>query len=215
MMLHLLLKNITQSYDGKTVLQDCSFAFSRRGVYVLRGPNGSGKSTLLRIAALIEPPERGEVCYFSGDEALPNDIPLRRRVTLVLPKIGLFNTTVFENIVYGLKIRGIPKKERAEQAHAYLKSYGLLHKKNQNALTLSSGESQMLGMARAMVTKPDVLFLDEPTASVDERNGEKIEEIILDMKREGNPMVIMTTHDAGQAERLADYQLGLQEGIIL
>lgn len=178
----------------------------------MTGPNGCGKSTFLRMAALIEKPDSGTVSFFSGDKVLVNDISLRRRITLVLPKVGLFNTTVYGNMAYGLKIRGIQNKDIEEKVEGYLKSFGLLHKKNQKALTLSSGESQRLGIARAMVTEPDFIFLDEPTASVDHKNSEIIEEIILNMKRQGHPTVIMTTHDAGQAERLADYLIRMHDG---
>lgn len=210
--LRLAITNISKSYDSEPVLNNCSFSFAKKGVYILKGPNGCGKSTFLRIASLIEKPDSGAVIYFSGAEVLANDISLRRRITLVLPKVGLFNTTVYSNMAYGLKIRGMQKRDIEEKVNAYLKSFGLLHKKNQKALTLSSGESQRLGIARAMVTEPDFLFLDEPTASVDHKNSEIIEEIIMKMKRQGHPIVIMTTHDAGQAERLADYLILMNEG---
>ena len=210
--LRLAITHISKSYDSEPVLNDCSFNFAKKGVYILTGPNGCGKSTFLRMAALIEKPDSGTVSFFSGDEVLVNDISLRRRITLVLPKVGLFNTTVYGNMAYGLKIRGMQNRDIEEKAEGYLKSFGLLHKKNQKALTLSSGESQRLGIARAMVTEPDFIFLDEPTASVDHKNSEIIEEIILNMKRQGHPTVIMTTHDAGQAERLADYLIRMHEG---
>ena len=210
--LKLAITHISKGYDSKPVLNNCSFTFAKKGVYILTGPNGSGKSTFLRIAALIEEPDSGRVSYFSGDEVLANDIALRRRITLVLPKVGLFNTTVYSNMAYGLKIRGMQNRDIEEKVNGHLKSFGLLHKKNQKALTLSSGESQRLGIARAMVTEPDLIFLDEPTASVDHKNSEIIEEIILKMKKQGHPTVIMTTHDAAQAERLADFLIHMHEG---
>ncbi len=185
------------------------------GMVAIVGPSGSGKSTLLRICALIESPDNGEVIYSSGDNIISKDIGLRRRITLVLPGIGLFNTTVFNNAAYGLKIRGAKSKEAEEKVNDALKFVGLIHKKNHNALTLSSGETQRLGIARAMAIEPEMLFLDEPTASIDNENTEIVEDIILNMKKEGKSKIIIATHDMLQAERLADCRLLMDEGKII
>lgn len=215
MSLRLNISDAWKSYNGKPVLNACSFSFDRNGVYVLTGSNGSGKSTLLRICALIESPDKGEVNYFSGDNIISKDIGLRRRITLVLPGIGLFNTTVFNNAAYGLKIRGGKNKEIERKVNDALKFVGLIHKKNHNALTLSSGETQRLGIARAMVIEPEMLFLDEPTASIDNENTKIVEDIILNMKKEGKSKIIIATHDMLQAERLADCMLLMDEGKII
>lgn len=215
MSLRLNISNVWKSYNGKPVLNACSFSFDRNGVYVLTGANGSGKSTLLRICALIESPDKGEVNYFSGNNIISKDTGLRRRITLVLPGIGLFNTTVFNNAAYGLKIRGNKSKEIERNVNDALKFVGLLHKKNHNALTLSSGETQRLGIARAMVIEPEMLFLDEPTASIDNENTQIVEDIILNMKKEGRSKIIIATHDRAQAERLADCMLIMEKGKII
>ncbi len=215
MSLRLNISNIWKSYNGKPVLNACSFSFDRNGVYVLTGSNGSGKSTLLRICALIESPDKGEVNYFSGDNIISKDIGLRCRITLVLPGIGVFNTTVFNNAAYGLKIRGDKSKEVERKVNDALKFVGLIHKKDHNALTLSSGETQRLGIARAMVIEPEMLFLDEPTASIDNENTEIVEDIILNMKKEGRSKIIIADHDMMQAERLADCMLIMDEGKII
>jgi tungstate transport system ATP-binding protein len=179
------------------------------------GPNGSGKSTFLRLCALLEEPDRGLISYVNGGERLEKNTALRRRITLVLPRAGIFNSSVFSNVAFGLKVRGVAKKEITNRVQQCLESFGLADKKRQNALTLSSGESQRLGIARAMVTEPEILFLDEPTASVDQENSEIIEEIILGVKKQGLPRVIMTTHDPRQAERLADFRLALRGGRVV
>ena len=235
MSLRLNISDVRKNYNGKPVLNACSFSFDRNGVYVLTGSNGSGKSTLLRICALIETADKGEVNYFSGDtplhpplprgelkggvssegNVLNKDIELRRRITLVLPGIGLFNTTVFNNAAYGLKIRGGKNKETERKVNDALNFVGLIHKKNHNALTLSSGETQRLGIARAMVIEPEMLFLDEPTASIDNENTEIVENIILNMKKEGRSKIIIATHDMMQAKRLADCMLLMDEGKII
>jgi len=206
-MLRLTASGIRKSYGGIEVLNGCSFDFPDLGVYTLTGPNGCGKSTFLRICAMLEPPDAGEAAYSDGNGVLPHSISLMRRVTLVLPKVGLFNAAVFRNAAYGLRLRGITGREAEDRVNHALELVGLARKRNQNALTLSSGEAQRLGIARALVIEPEVLFLDEPTASVDERNTALIEQIIQSLRREGNTIIVMTTHDRDQASRLADREL--------
>ena len=211
MSLKLAVSNIWKSYAGNNVLQDCSFLCDIYVTYVIMGPNGCGKSTFLRICALLEGPDRGEINYFSGEAILRKDIELKRRITLVLPKVGAFNATVFNNTAYGLKIRGVKHIMIEEKVNSALDFVGLIHKRHHNALTLSSGEAQRMGIARAMVINPEILFLDEPTASVDQKNIEIIEDMILKIKKQGAPTVIMATHDTGQAQRLADILLEIKE----
>ncbi|MBA4372350.1 MAG: ABC transporter ATP-binding protein [Thermodesulfovibrio sp.] len=210
MKLKLEISHIMRSPHGNLVLEDCSYSFDRGGAYLLMGPNGSGKSTLLRICALLEKQDRGEVTYYAGEQRLQHDISLKRRMTLVLPQVGIFNATVFDNVSYGLKIRGAGRQEIERKTLELLEFAGLAAKKNQRALSLSSGEKQRLGIARALVVAPEMLFLDEPTASIDEANTRLIEEMILGKKKSGMTMII-TTHDRLQAERLADQMLLIRD----
>ena len=207
--------NIWKKYNGDQILRDCSFSFSEQSVYVLTGANGCGKSTFLRICTLIEEPDSGEINYFIDGSMVQKNLELKRRITLVLPKVGVFNTTVFKNVAYGLRIRGISGAEANERVVKALEFVELGHKMDQNALTLSSGETQRLGIARALVIKPEILLLDEPTASVDQKNTKIIEDIILNMKRDSIATVIITTHDREQAARLADHLLVMNNGKIL
>jgi tungstate transport system ATP-binding protein len=209
----LTVSHIAKAFEGRAILRDCSYAFDRNGTYVLMGRNGSGKSTLLRICALLEKPDSGTVDYRQNDTLLQPDIALRRRITLVLPRIGVFNTTVSGNVAYPLRIRGLSRTDIETKVNETLAFVGLERKKDQQARTLSSGEAQRLGIARALVLDPDILFLDEPTASIDEENTGIIESIIKDMRKKGRAMVIMTTHDNAQAERIADRVLVLEQGV--
>jgi tungstate transport system ATP-binding protein len=179
------------------------------------GPNGCGKSTLLRICSLLEEPDGGDLLFRENGAPLIRDLALRRRMTLVLPRTGVFNTTVFNNAAYGLKVRGMGGNHVKTEVDRSLDFVGLTHKSGQNARTLSSGETQRLGIARALAIAPEILFLDEPTASVDEENTAIIESIIRDLKKNGRTTVIMTTHDKDQAERLADTLLFMREGGII
>jgi tungstate transport system ATP-binding protein len=210
----MIVSHIRKDYGGKTILKDCSASFDGHGTYVLMGPNGCGKSTFLRICALLEKPDDGELAFVSGDSTHQHDLSLRRRITLVLARTGVFNTTVFKNVAYGLRIRGMQHAEMERRVMDALSFVGLQQLRNQRALTLSSGETQRLGIARGLVIEPEILFLDEPTASVDEENTGIIESIIQAMKKGGRTTVIMTTHDREQAERLADVMLVMKDGMI-
>lgn len=210
----LVITHIRKDYNGKPVLKDCSYTFNGSGTYVLMGPNGCGKSTLLRICSLLEDPDGGDLVFQENGAPLIKDLPLRRRMTLVLPRTGVFNTTAFNNAAYGLKVRGMGGNLLKKEVDRALDFVGLAHKSGQNALTLSSGETQRLGLARALAIGPEILFLDEPTASVDEENTVIIESIIHNLKQDGRTMVIMTTHDTDQAGRLADTLLLMREGRI-
>jgi tungstate transport system ATP-binding protein len=218
MSLTLVASNVFKSYNGKPVLKDCSFSFDKPGTYILMGPNGSGKSTLLRICALIEKPDSGEVKYHEDTSRKPftsdASADIRRRITLVLPKVGVFNATVFNNVAYGLKIRRLENKKIRDKVEEALKFVGLHDKYDQNALTLSSGETQRLGIARAIVVEPEILFLDEPTASLDPHSTVMIEEMIHKLKNEDRMTIIMVTHNIFQAQRLADIVLFMYDGRI-
>jgi tungstate transport system ATP-binding protein len=215
MSLFLSVSHVAKEYEGKNILQDCSYNFTEVGIFGLIGPNGGGKSTFLRVCSLLESPDRGAVTYLSEGRTVAADLALKRRITMVQPKVGVFNASVFRNVAYGLKIRGVPSRLIKEKVLGALDHVGLPHKKDQNALTLSSGETQRLGLARALVVEPEVLFLDEPTASIDPQNTAVIEEIILKLKREPRTLVIMATHDMEQVRRITDRVLRMEQGRIV
>lgn len=210
----LFAANIAKKYGDRAILVDCTCSFNASGAYVLMGPNGCGKSTFLRICSLLERPDAGVLTFMDDGERLPQDILLRRRMTLVLPRTGVFNTTVFNNVAYGLKVRGVGTRDINERVQLSLDFVGMGQKVKQNARTLSSGETQRLGIARALAIDPEILFLDEPTASVDQENTAIIESIIIRLKKAGRTMVIMTTHDPDQARRLADQLLIIDRGTL-
>lgn len=211
--LGLRAEGVGKSYGASSVLAGLSREFPPGASCAIMGANGSGKSTLLRILSLLEPADSGGVFYSDGDGPLPGDIRLRRRITLLLPDIGLFNCSVLKNASYGLSIRGMNGSQAKARGLEALARVGLEHKARQNALTLSSGEAQRLALARAIAIGPDVLFLDEPTVSLDAENRALIEEAILAMR--GKTSIILTTHDIRQAEKLADTVLELRGGALI
>ena len=197
------------------MLRDCSYAFAAGRTYAFLGPNGSGKSTLFRILALLEKADAGQVNYLENGAALGQNLELRRRFTLVLPRPGIFNTTVFNNVAYGLKIRGVKPAELEARVREILASVGLSHKGGQRALDLSSGETKRLGLARAMVLDPEILFLDEPTANIDpaEHGNHRRHHPADEGRREAT--ILLITHDPAQADRLGDELLYLKDGRLL
>jgi tungstate transport system ATP-binding protein len=213
--LELQIAQVFKTYNGSPILRDCSFTFAPGRTYVVQGPNGSGKSTLFRLLALLERPDRGKVSYRHHGRVLEDNLALRRRLTLVLPRTGIFNTTVFNNVAYGLKIRGVTRAQIEGRVMDALQVVGLAHKRWQRALELSSGETKRLGIARAMVISPEVFLLDEPTANIDPVNTEIIEDIILKMRQARRGTILMITHDPAQAERLGDELLFMHDGRII
>jgi tungstate transport system ATP-binding protein len=213
--LELEIAQVSKTYNGNPILRDCSFAFAPGRTYALQGPNGSGKSTLFRLLALLETPDSGVVSYRDNGRVLEDNLALRRRLTLVLPRTGIFNTTVFNNAAYGLKIRGFSHAVVEDLVNEALVAVGLAHKRWQRARELSSGETKRLGIARAMVINPELFLLDEPTANIDPANTKIIEDIISKLKQSGQATILLITHDAAQAQRLGDELLFMQDGRII
>ncbi|WP_420266416.1 ABC transporter ATP-binding protein [Candidatus Magnetominusculus dajiuhuensis] len=210
--LTLSVSELKKSYGGTVVLDGCSYRFEDGRVYAIMGPNGSGKSTFLRLCALIEKPDSGKADFIEEGVVIEHGLALMRRITLLLPSVGVFNTTVYENIAYGLKLRKVNKAEIEHRVLNAAEMVGLKDKIRRRAVTLSSGETQRMGLARALVISPSVLFLDEPTAAVDAKNSKAIEEIIQNMRHTLKATIILSTHDAGLAERAANTILILRDG---
>jgi len=215
MSLSVVLENVVRTYSGETVLGPFTHTFEAGTTTPILGPNGCGKSTLLRVCAMLETPDSGSLRFFDTAHELQRDLALRRRMTLVFPKTTVFRGSVFDNAAYGLRIRRESASFVSERVEEALTSVGLIHKVRQDARTLSSGESQRLGIARALALKPDVLFLDEPTASVDEEHTAFIDDLIMALDRQTETTIIMTTHDRHQAEKVAGQLVVMRRGIVV
>lgn len=179
----------------------------------LIGPNGSGKSTLLLGLSGIEPPTAGEL-LFRG-ERVPAGAPAlayRRRLAMVFQEPLLFDTTVYENVVSGLKLRGLPKDELVRRATESLERFKVGHLAGRSARTLSGGEAQRTSLARAMAVAPEVLLLDEPFAALDPQSREGLIEDLTHTLRETGTTTIFATHDRAEAQRLADRVAVLEGG---
>jgi tungstate transport system ATP-binding protein len=210
-MLSLHARNLSHSYRGRAVLRDITLEISPETRLSLIGPNGAGKSTLLRLLAGLEKPTQGEAIARDGETPVTDPLALRRRVTMLLQRPYLLQTTVLGNVLYGLHLRGHRAGAR-QKALSVLEATGLAHKANQHARTLSGGEAQLLNLARALALEPEILLLDEVTAHLDPENEARIEQLVLDFSRTPGRTLIIVTQDLPQACRLAPEGLLLYDG---
>jgi len=212
------VRNLKKVYNGKIILDVDNLNFQEGRIYAIVGPNGSGKTTLLNILNLLEKPDEGQIFFY--DQEISNKsnsatLEIRRRMTLANQDPFLFHSTVYNNIAYGLKIRSIPSKVQKSRIRSALNIVGLSGFKDRKANQLSGGEAQRVVIARALVIEPEVLFLDEPTANIDQKHIDVVERIIKKIKKEIKTTVIFTTHDLSQAYRLADEVISLLDGKII
>jgi len=212
------VRNLKKIYNGKIVLDVDNLNFQEGKIYAIVGPNGSGKTTLLNILNLLEKPDEGQIFFYNQEITNKSNsatLEIRRRMTLVNQDPFLFHSTVYDNIAYGLKIRSIPSKVQKSRIRSALNIVGLSGFKDRKANQLSGGEAQRVVIARALMIEPEVLFLDEPTASIDQKHVDVVERIIKKIKKEIKTTVIFTTHDLSQAYRLADEVISLLGGKVI
>jgi tungstate transport system ATP-binding protein len=208
------LREVTHRYNGKVVLDVPHLSIQRGKIYCVLGPNGSGKTTLLSVMNLLIRPTTGHL-FFEGRPIQyegSNRLELQRSMAMTLQSPYLFNTTVEGNIAYGLRARGIPRKDRAAVIEDALRQVGLRGFAPRRARELSGGEAQLVAIARALALDPRILFLDEPTANVDEGHIHQLEEVIAAINGDRGTTIVLTTHNLAQAYRIAHRVFSLFEG---
>lgn len=207
------LENISKSYEDLKVLENINLKIKKGTSTGLIGPTGSGKTVLLRLIDLLEKPSSGTVYFedLDANESSKRRLEIRRQIGMVFQKPLAFKSTVYENVAYGLKIRG-DTKNLDMRVKEILEIIDLKGYDNRNALKLSGGETQRLALARAMITNPKLLLLDEPTANLDPISTTKMEELIIKINHESKTTIIMTTHDLSQGQKLTDRMVILNNG---
>ncbi len=193
---HLKVTGLTLEVDGKRLVNDVNLELAPASFTVVMGPNGAGKSLLLRLLHGLVAPTSGEI-HWGGR---PLDDGLRKRQAMVFQRPVLLRRSVAANIDFVLKGSGRARRQRLQEI---LERTGFLAQAKQPARSLSGGEQQRLALARALALEPEILLLDEPSASLDPAAVAAIEEIVRGAHAQG-AKVIFVTHDLGQAKRLAD-----------
>lgn len=194
--------------DGARLLDDVSFDLQAGRRTVLLGPNGAGKSLLLRLCHGLLVPTAGEVRWAH------NGRRTARRQAMVFQQPVMLRRSAIGNIIHALAAHDVPRADRLPRANAALALAGLSHAARRPARVLSGGEQQRLALARAWATEPEILFLDEPTASLDPAATRAVETLIEGFHAAGTK-IVMATHDLGQARRIADDILFLHKGRLL
>lgn len=194
------------AFGGRVVLEGVSMELRNGAPTVLIGPNGSGKTTFMRLASGLMAPTMGRITYAGRTSARAD------RYAFVLQKPVMLRRSTAANVAYALTAAG--RRAEPPRIQELLELVGLPEHAGRPARRLSGGEQQRLALARALAREPEVMFLDEPTASLDPGSTNAVEEIIRKAVEQG-VKVVMATHDLGQARRLAGDILFLAKGRVL
>jgi len=213
------LKNLRKRYDsGHDALRGISLHVKRGELVFLTGHSGAGKSTLLKLLGVLERPSSGDIVVNDVDLENLNskNIPYyRRKIGMIFQNPTLLNDrSVFENLALPLQISGFSESEIESRIHASLELVGLLKKQNQRPLALSGGEQQRIGIARAIVCRPDIILADEPTGNLDPELSLNIIKLFVRLNQVGITVVI-ATHDLALISAFNHRQIRLENGKIL
>ena len=196
------------SASGAEILRDVSLHIAAGAPTLLIGANGAGKSVLLRLLHGLLKPSAGRVYWACATDQAA------RRQAMVFQRPVLLRRSVLANTVYPLTLAGVANEERLTRAEEALALVGLADRADDAARKLSVGQQQRLALARAAALQPELLFLDEPSASLDPAATRAVEEIVLKLAARGTK-IVMTTHDLAQARRLAGDVVFLHRGSVL
>ena len=206
-----------QGEGAVLAVRNVSFTVRRGAVFVIMGLSGSGKSTLLRCIPRLHQPTRGEV-IINGRNVLEMDenelIEFRRyEIAMIFQHYGLLpHRNVLENVAFGLKLRGVPSKERTEQARQAIVRVGLEGWDNYYPSQLSGGMRQRVGIARALVQGSDLLLMDEPFSGLDPLIRREMQDMLINLLKEENKTIVFVTHDLHEAARLGDRMAVMRQG---
>lgn len=192
-------KKLVRAVDG------VSFVVPRGEIFGILGPNGSGKSTLIRLISTLLVPDQGEIRIF-GLDVNSHRLAVRRLINRVSVEAAFFKKlSAVENLRYAAGLYGLKRREAEEKAISILARLGVRGQKIYNPLeNLSRGTQQKVAIARALLTNPVLILLDEPTTGLDPKSKRDVQEFVLEVRRSHDATVILTTHDMVEAEKMCD-----------
>jgi ABC-2 type transport system ATP-binding protein len=213
------VEGLTRLYtasDGSilTALRDVSIRCCRGEVHGLLGPNGAGKTTLVKILSTALQPTAGTVLVL-GKDVTTSAAAIRPRISMVLGgETGLFgNLTAHENLLYWAALYGISGRQAQKRADAILDRVSLTDRSKDRVATFSRGMKQRVHLARGLISEPEVLFLDEPSAGMDPISALEFRQIIIGLKAE-NKTILLSTHDMNEATALCDRVSFINRGVV-
>lgn len=208
------INNLRKSFGNTEVLHGLNLNIARGQLATLLGPSGCGKSTLLRAIAGLNTIDEGEIIIDGRrvDGLAPKD----RGLGMVFQHYALFpNMNVLDNVKFGLEMKGVDKKTRDTEAKKMIDLVGLTGKEDAYPANLSGGQQQRVALARSLVTKPDVLLLDEPLSALDAQIRVQLRGLIKSLQAELGITVILVTHDQEEAMSMSDYIFVMNQGHIV
>lgn len=208
------INNLRKSFGATEVLHGLNLKIARGQLATLLGPSGCGKSTLLRAIAGLNTIDEGEIIIDGRrvDGLAPKD----RGLGMVFQHYALFpNMNVLDNVKFGLEMKGVDKKTRDTEAKKMIDLVGLTGKEDAYPANLSGGQQQRVALARSLVTKPDVLLLDEPLSALDAQIRVQLRGLIKSLQAELGITVILVTHDQEEAMSMSDYIFVMNQGHIV
>jgi tungstate transport system ATP-binding protein len=211
----LRLDDVAVVREGKTILSLPRFEVEEREILAVLGPTGAGKSTLLRILHFLERPEAGTLSWRGDRVPWPAPLPLRRKISMAFQDPLLLSGTTYENVVYGLEVRGEKGRASRERAEEALRLFHVGHLADRSGRTLSGGEAQRTALARAFVLSPELLLLDEPFAALDAPIRKHLLQELKQAVRAHGITCVYVTHEQGEAFSIADRVAVLRRGELL
>ena len=205
------LRHIHKQFGSRALLRDLSLRIAAGEIVALLGPSGCGKSTLLKMVAGLEPADQGSV-WFNGQD-ITQQPPERRGFALMFQDFALFpHLNVLDNVAFGLVEQRLPRAEARQQASAMLGRFGLATQAQQQVWTLSGGEQHRVALARALITAPRALLLDEPFSALDAELRQSLRDEFRQHIAAAGMATLLVTHDEQEARAMASRAVRLQDG---